>query len=727
MMNSTTLRPESLLQKDFGVGQGTARVQRLPDETRSLAARYLSGEFGRAMKTAPFGLEGEAANRSPVDLYCWAVRRIVEEAPIRYEPLEYLAGTAPFLEAPRHQTPGSNDRVALRSFSHITIGFEKALRIGYAGIQREIEQRLQEDGLDDYGKRYLQAMLDVIASARIWHQRHIRALQEQDDTPDGTARKRRRDLLAILQRVPEHPPATFHEAVQALWEFWEIQRLCGNWSGIGRIDKMLGPFLEKDLREGRITLDVARDILAHFWIKGTEWTGSDGFGPKSTGDAQFYQNIILSGVDEQGRDVTNPVTYLVLDIVEELHISDFPVAVRVSDRTPGRLWRRIAEVQRLGGGIVTLYNEDLVIRALVQTGFPIEDARTFTNDGCWEVLIPGKSFFIYKTFDGLQLLKECLELDPARPVTGDIDSFERICEAFKKVLYRELKVVRGMALRPELKDNTPPSPLLDLWIEGCIRKGRPYSGGGPVYRIVAPHLGGFADVVNNLSAIRKFVFEEKRVSFNRLRDAVRNNWEGDEILRLQCFRDTPFYGNDQDEADELAQRVFNTYTGMCRELALLEPNVLIPPGISTFGREIKWRHQRPATFFGRKSGDILAANLSPTPGTDREGPTAVIKSYAKFDFVRLPNGSPLDLRLHPSSLKGETGLRSLEALLRTFTQLGGWYLQLDVVSPELLRDAQAHPEQYPNLVVRISGWSARFATLCKEWQDAIIERTTHGH
>ena len=138
-----------------------------------------------------------------------------------------------------------------------------------------------------------------------------------------------------MERVPEQPPRTFYEAVQALWEFWEFQRLCGNWSGLGRVDKMLGPFLERDLQAGRITLDGARDLLAHFWIKGAEWIGSDNWSVGTSGDAQFYQNVVLGGVDEEGREVTNPVTYLVLDIVEETHISDFPVAVRVNRTHPG--------------------------------------------------------------------------------------------------------------------------------------------------------------------------------------------------------------------------------------------------------------------------------------------------------------------------------------------------------------------------------------------------------
>jgi formate C-acetyltransferase len=551
-------------------------------------------------------------------------------------------------------------------------------------------------------------------------------LQERIAASEGLPRKRFEELLAILQRVPELPPRTFHEAAQALWEFWEFQRLCGNWSGIGRIDKILGPFLEKDLKDKRLTLAEARDILAHFWIKGTEWTGGAGFGTGSTGDAQFYQNVILAGVDENGNEVANSVTYLVLDIVEELHISDFPIAVRVGQKTPDRLWKRIAEVQRLGGGIVSIYNDDLVVKALVGAGFPLEDARDFTNDGCWEVLIPGKSFFAYRTFDSLQLLKECLELDPAKPATTRFDSFEDVYGAFERILRRQIERISAAESVLPAAESAVISPLVDLWVEGCIQKGRPCRGGGPVYRIVSPHLGGFADMVNNLSALRKFVFEEKRLSFDQFRDAVRCNWEGNEALRLQCYRETPFYGNDDADADAMSMRFFNTYTALCRESAPAVPGLLMPPGVSTFGREIKWRNERPATFFGKKEGDILAANLSPTPGTDRKGPTAAIKSYAKFDFMKLANGSPLDLRLDPSCLKGETGLNALVSLLKTFVRLGGWYLQLDVVSADMLREAQKRPDQFPNLVVRISGWSARFSTLCKEWQDAIIERTTHG-
>lgn len=717
-------KADQLLEQRFGVRSGLAVPARLPEATRRLAAWYLSGGFGCGMAAAPFVLKAKEEGGSLVELYVRGVRRIAEEAPVRIDPVERLAGTAPFVEAARHVTPGSTEAFTIRSISHVTIGFEKALRIGYAGLQAEIEQRLAEGGLDDYGVRYLRAMLDVIGSARIWHRRHVLALEARRDGASGPERLRLEALLAVMGRVPEQPPRTFHEAVQALWEYWEFQRLCGNWSGLGRVDKMLGPFLAADLAAGRITLEEARDILAHFWIKGAEWTGAAGFGANSTGDAQFYQNVILAGVDEKGREVSNDVTYLVLDIIEELHISDFPVAVRVNAKTPDRLWRRMAEVQRLGGGIVSLYNEDLVIPALVGAGFPLEDARDFTNDGCWETLIPGKSSFTYKTFDGLQLLKECLELDPAKPVTTSFATFEKVLQAFERVLLRELKIVRGMGLQPVLKEDTHPSPVLDLWVEGCIRKGRPYHGGGPHYRIMAPHLGGFADVANNLSALKKLVFDEKRIPFDRLREAVRKNWEGEETLRLQCWRDTPYYGNDDEAADGVAQLVFNRYTALCRELAAIPPAVFMPAGISTFGREIGWRHLRPATFFGRKTGDILAANLSPTPGTDRKGPTAVIKSYAKFDFMGLPNGSPLDLRLDPSCLRDEAGLRGLEGLLKTFARLGGWYLQLDVVSPEILREAQAHPDRYPNLVVRISGWSARFATLCKEWQDAVILRST---
>jgi formate C-acetyltransferase len=657
------------------------------------------------MANAEFSLSAED-DALPAELRAArAVRLMAEQAPLRLCRDELLAGSAPLLEATFHQKPVAN----VRSTSHTTIGLERALNEGLASYRQRLAERRERGDLSDEQLQFLQAMEECLDAMDIWHGRLMAGLDEL-----GLAEVRDR-----LARVPHAPPETFGEAVQALWFLWEFQRLCGNWSGIGRIDKMLGPHLARDLEAGRITRDEARELLAHFWIKGAEWIGAKNGHIGGSGDAQFYQNVILGGVDESGKPVLNEVTYLVLDIVEELHISDYPVAVRVHQQTPEMLWRRIAEVQRLGGGIVSIYNDDTVIPALVGFGYPLEEARDYTNDGCWEVLIPGKTAFGYRPFDLLPAVQKALGLDNAGEPPND-ESFEPIYARFHAEMAAMLEGIWQQAAASF--EAGQPSPLLSLFVDDCIERARPYHGRGARYSVRAPHAGGMPDAANSLRAVQALVYEQKRLTLPELVATLRNNWEGHEALRRETMRDLVLYGNDDDAADAMLQRVYNDYTAICANQR--EQNgVRMPAGISTFGRELQFRDGRTATAFGAKAGDILAPNLSPTPGTDRHGPTAVVNSVTKVDFTRLPCGTPLDLKLHPSTVAGEAGVDALIALLRSFVARGGFYLQLDVTDAATLRDAQDHPERYPNLSVRVSGWSARFTTLSREWQEMIINRT----
>jgi pyruvate-formate lyase len=716
MTGMTLYKPEKVLEK-FGVVAMDSKVHRLSSSTRQLAARYLSGEFGRSMKKASFSLdpkeiEGVTASRHSA----LAVKAVAEQAPLRIVEEELLAGAATLLEGPSHHIP----LTSFWSTSHTTIGFEQVLQCGYRGLRCRIKERLDRGDLDEKGRDLLQAMQVCLEAAGIWHQRYVQEIEKRIAHSAGDQREPLQKILSSVIDVPENPPVNFRQAVQSLWMMWEFQRLCGNWSGLGRIDKILGPWLEKDLAEGRITLEDARELLAHFWIKGCEWIGAYWDLPLTSGDAQYYQNIILSGIDSEGRDVTNAVTYLVLDIAEELHISDFPIAVRVNKNTPERLFRRIAEVQRLGGGIVSIYNEELVIKALTRFGYPLPEAREFTNDGCWEVLIPGKTAFNYWPFDTLQLLQETLGLGSENQPLPFFNTFDDLYQAFRQGLAKTLEEIHRQ-MDVNYIDGLP-SPLLSLFVDDCIERGRGYHDRGAKYSVMAPHAGGLPDTINSLYVLKKFIFDEKVMTLPEFVNILRNNWEGREELRGQIRQRYELYGNDNPEANAMAVRVFDDYVELAGRIR--ERNgVLRPPGISTFGREIGWRNQRAATAFGRLKGEILATNLSPTPGTDYHGPTAVIKSYCSMDFEKLPNGVPLELKILPLTLKGEAGLNALVGMMKTFMELGGWYLQVDVVDSEVLRDAQKHPEKYPNLSVRISGWSARFTTMNKEWQDMIIQRT----
>jgi len=570
------------------------------------------------------------------------------------------------------------------------------------------------------GRDFLESMLLCLDAATIWHGRYMAALQELAEASTGDTRANYLAVADRLRNVPENPPESFGEAVQSLWFMYAFQRLMGNWSGIGRIDEMLGPYLKRDLDSGRITLDEARELLAHFWIKGCEWIGANPW--VGSGDAQFYQNIILAGIDADGNEVTNEVTYLVLDIVEELHISDFPIAVRLNRNTPNRLLRRIAEVQRHGGGIVAVYNEETVIEGLVKFGYPVREARCFTNDGCWEVLIPGKTVFSYVPFDMLAILHRTLGLNegPGRPKPEFAD-FESLYAAFLKNLEKQLDDFNRIA--DGAWKNGAPTPLLSLFVEDCIERARGYYSRGPRYCVLAPHAGGMANVANSLLVLKKLVYDERYITLSEFIDVLRADYADAEAMRRLILNRFVFYGNDDDEADAMMARLFDDYADIAGRVP--ERNgVLRPAGISTFGREIGWRLDgRTASPDGHHKGEILATNFSPSPGTDFRGPTAVIKSYCKMDFTRVPNGATVELKLHPNSVKDERGLDAMVALLKGFVRLGGFYMHVDVVDSAMLIDAQRHPEKYPNLPVRIAGWSARFATLDKDWQDMVINRT----
>ncbi|HSV72226.1 MAG TPA: pyruvate formate lyase family protein [Chthonomonadales bacterium] len=698
-------------------GALAAPRRRLSDAVHALTERAMRGEFGRAAVPAPYRLSDRVdTRRMSEDMKgAHAVRLAAETAPLRIEPEELIVGSATFREAIEHRVPFHD----VTSVSHTTLGFDKALRIGYRGLRSEITERVARGGLDAKGLELLDGMRMCIDAAGVWHGRHVEALRQRMAGETGEQRARTARVLAALERVPENPPATFHEAVQALWFLFAFQRLCGTWSGLGRVDQMLGPFLARDLAAARITLDEARELLAHFWAKGVEWC----LGPvnRGSGDGQHYQNVILAGSDEDGREVTNEVTYLILDVVEELRISDYPIAVRLHRGTPERLLRRVAEVQRRGGGIVALYNEETVIRAMTRFGYPLREARSFANDGCWEVLVPGKTTFSYVPFDALIPLQQTLQLTADGPASPpEYATFEELYGAYRVALDSQVDGVQRMADGWAASGHA--CPLVSLMVEDCIERGRGYFERGSHYTVLSPHAGGIANVADSLLVIRTLVYEQRSISLAGLVEALRADWAGHEPLRKQIATRLAFYGNDDERADAMAKRVFDDYVTIVEKVRERD-GVQRPAGISTFGRQIEWTAHRLATADGHRKGEYLASNLSPTPGADRRGPSAAIRSYCALDLERLPNGGTLELKIVPQSVRGERGVRALVGLMRTFVELGGYFMHVDVVDTDLLLDAQRHPDRYPGLAVRTAGWSARFATLDRSWQDMVIRRT----
>ncbi len=710
---------------EFYTQNGIARPIRLSEPTRKFAYDSLGYKYGKdTLKTEAVCLDHiqNFDTLSQIEKYDIAIKTIATESPIRICDGEKLSGAATLGLAIHHRIPATfQGNTPWSSVSHLTINFEKVLKNGINSIRKEAEISYEKHKKTKK-KSFLTSCLNCLNAFESWHKRYLDVLST---LPQYRAN------YENLKRVPFEPATNFYEAVQSLWFTFAFVRLCGNWPGIGRIDYLLGDYLKKDLENGKLTIDEAREILAHFFIKGCEWINGQYIGK---GDAQHYQNIVLAGIDENGNEVTNEVTYLVLDVLEELGISDFPTTVRINKNTDDKLLRRVAQVMRYGGGILAIYNEDLIISALVKDGYDEREARKFANDGCWEVQIPGKTYFNYSPFDSLQILQQ-----NTLRAYNDSDSFEfldfeELYQGFihdvylyvKQIYLNHLSMFKNESEAKnewEWKERCP-CTVVSLFEDGCFEKGASYLEGGPIYNVISPHIGGLADTVNSLYAVKKLVYDEKKLTFAQLLRILRNNWSGEETLRQYVLNRYVYYGNDNDEVDEIAERLLSDFADICTSFNG-KCGYRFPAGVSTFGRQIEWSPKRLASPHGRRAEEVLAANSSPTPGTDKEGAPAIIRSYCKADLSKLATGAALDIKLLPSSVKGENGLQVLIALIKSFVTLGGFFMQPDVVDASLLRSAQEHPENYKTLSVRVSGWNARFVTLNKEWQDMVIEQIEH--
>lgn len=699
---------------EFSTVSKLKRPVRLSEETREFAYESLHCRYGRNTRETPYvSLDGieNADGLEPIDLYDAAISAICRSAPLRICKNELLSGAATLGEAIEHHVPAyRNGKPVFRSVSHLTVDFETVLKEGLNAYSARIEK----SAAVHRGKReqrFLQSCRNCISAFSVWHSRY---LKELSDKPQY--KKNYENLL----RVPLMPAESFYQAVQSLWFTFAFIRLCGNWPGIGRIDKILGPYLKKDLENGSITIDEAREILAHFFIKGCEWICGGNYG---SGDAQHYQNIVLAGVDEKGEEVTNEVTYLVLEVVEELGIGDFPISVRINKNTDQKLLRKIAEVIRYGGGIVAVYDEDTVLSALEKDGYAEEEARAFANDGCWEVQVPGATAFEYVPFDSLQILQH-QTLNNYQCVS--FESFHELYEAYRRDLNDRVNgIYEAVGSRTKATSEgfawaeREPCTVVSLFENDCIGNARSYYEGGTRYNIVSPHIGGVIDTANSLYAIKKYVFDEKRCSFPEFMKMLEMNWQGYEAERLRILNGYRFYGNDNDEADRLVAQVLHDFAAMCRRLNG-RCGYHFPAGVSTFGRQIEWAPERSASPHGHRAHDILSANASPTPGSAPEGITATVKSYCKTDWTEFAGGSALDIKFMPAIAEGEEGIDAVAGLIRGFVKLGGFFFQPDVLDVGVLREAQKTPEKYSDLSVRVSGWNARFVTLDKNWQEMVI-------
>ncbi|MFQ6053212.1 MAG: pyruvate formate lyase family protein [Candidatus Bathyarchaeia archaeon] len=599
---------------------------------------------------------------------------------------------------------------------HLQGGHARVIAHGWSGLKEMAERALSEvDPSTELGRRqetFLRSVVISLEAAQAFALRYADLAEEMAEREESPRRRRELQRISeVCRNVSERRPETWWEALQLNWFTHLINHAQGAHQ-LGRFDQYMWPVLERDLKEGRITREEAQELLECLWIKYsmlTDYTMDN------------LQNLILGGQTPDGRDATNPLSYMCLEAIDKLGTIDPKWSIRVHGDSPEEFLRRACEIIKSGKSQPGIYNDEIIIAALQRAGVPLEDARDYTNDGCSEVLVQGKS--TPWAFEGKVKLLKCLERAMTR--LEEHDSFDDLMAALKDEISIAVSLaVSSVNLIQHAVPKISPNPWVSASVEGCIEKKMDLTEGGATYNYSAICASGVADVADSLAAVKKLVYEEGRVGRRELLEALRNNFEGRERLRLMLLNRAPKFGNDDDYVDSLAAEIVeHTAREVTKHRNPRGGTYTL--GLFSYGDYIGHGMVTGATPDGRRAGTGISPNFSPSPGRDAKGPFAAMKSTAKVDQRLTANGTALDLTIHPSALRGPEGTAKLVSLIRAFNKLGGMQVQFNIVDGETLRAAQLEPEKYRNLTVRLWGFPAYFTRLPREFQDHIIARTEH--
>jgi formate C-acetyltransferase len=632
-----------------------------------------------------------------------------------------------------------------RSPGH-TVLDDKIYRKGMVDFQRDIERSLAGlDYLNDpeaYAKQEQLKAMHLVAGAIVrFAERHAekaRALAQQETDPQRKAELAR--IAEVCARVPAHAPRDFWEALQAYWfVHLGVTIELNPWDAFcpGHLDQHLYPFYKRELEEGTLTRQAAEELLQCFWIKFNNQPAPPKVGVTAAESSTYtdFAQINTGGVQADGSDAVNDVTYLMLDVVEEMRLLQPSSSVQVSKKNPDRFVKRAARIIRTGFGQPSVFNSDLIVQELVRMGKSVVDARAGGSSGCVEVGAFGKeNYNLTGYFNMPKVIEITLHngVDPRTgrqlgPQTGDpaeFKTFEEFFAAYQQQLAYFMDVkVRGNNVIERLYATYMPAPFLSLLIDDCIATGKDYHDGGARYNTTYVQGVGLGTATDTMSAIKYHVFDQQSLTMDDLLTALGDDFEGHERARQMLLNRTPRYGNDDDYADSLMVALFDAYFDAVdgrrnTKNGTYHVNLLPTTCHVYFGSVVG------ATPDGRHAGRPLSEGISPVQGADRHGPTAVIKSVAKMDHART-GGTLLNQKFTPQLLADDDGLDKLTHLIRTYFKLDGHHIQFNVVDVDTLRAARQHPEEYRDLIVRVAGYSDYFCDLSESLQDEIIARTEH--
>ena len=626
----------------------------------------------------------------------------------------------------------------------VVINYRKVLTLGVRGILEETEQAMA--GLDLADPEDIPKMLFLKSAAMaldgVVHlaQRYSMLAMSLAHTEDD--QRRREELLEISRicsRVPYEPAHSFREAVQSFWFTHLAVRIeeSGHSLSPGRFDQYMLPYYTMGTdgtgREG------ALELLECLFLKFSELMLFVNVDTSKfyTGVPQ-WQNLNLGGRTAQGSDATNELSYMCLDAMINLKVVQPDISVRIHTDTPEQFLLKACELARLGTGHPKFYNEDIIAYSMACKGLSLAESRDFAIMGCVEPRVQEKEgIHLTGGFINMPMAVELALNDGVWRLTGDMvglptgnprrfSTFEQFMDAYKQQmahLVRHMFVVNALA--ENAYSELLSAPFLSAITEGCIETGRDLQHGGARYNFgPAVNEIGVADTADSLTAVKKLVFEDRRISMDELLAALSDDFEGHEKLRSRLLHRAPKFGNDEDEVDLIAREAVQH----CNEEVMKYRNIFggqAQAGIIAVTAGIPFGKVVGALPSGRKAGQPLADNASPYAGNDKKGPTAILRSVAKLDVARLRNGTLLNMRLSPTSVATPEGLHKMADFIRGLCDIGCWHIQFNVVDTAVLRDAQLHPENYGDLLVRVAGYSAYFTQLHKEVQEDIIRRTEH--
>ena len=632
-----------------------------------------------------------------------------------------------------------------RSPGH-TVLDDKIYSKGMLDFQQDIQTSL--DGLDylkdpqAYDKQQeLHAMSICVAALVRFAERHA---EKAHSLASGEIDPQRKDELEhiaeVCAYVPAHAPRNFWEALQYYWfVHLGVTSELNTWDSFcpGHLDRHLEPFFAKGLSEGTLTQAQAEELLQCLWVKFNNQPAPPKVGVTAAESGTYtdFAQINTGGVNADGSDAVNPVTFLILDVIEEMRLLQPSSSIQVSKKNPDQFIKRAARIIRTGFGQPSVFNADLIVQELIRQGKTIADARNGGTSGCVETGAFGKEAYILTGYFNLPKLLELTLNNGLDPRTGQqlglqtgdpaaFGSFDELYAAYEKQLRHFIGIkVRGSNLVEQLYARHMPAPFLSLLIDDCILTGRDYHAGGARYNSSYIQGVGLGTLTDAMTVLQYHVFDKKTLSMAALLAALQADFGGHENVRQLLLNKTPRYGNDDEIPDRLMVRLFESY------FAAIDgrPNMrdghyrinLLPTTCHIyFGSVIA------ATPDGRHAWQPLSEGVSPVQGADRHGPTAVLRSVAKMDHART-GGTLLNQKFSPQALRDEAGLDKLVQLIRSYFRLDGHHIQFNVVDAATLRLAQQHPEQHRDLIVRVAGYSDYFCDLSTALQDEIIARTEH--